>query len=203
MRSARSGRQSPPISCKLPLASSRHIPCWVPLARGTFGPAEAGQPPCLDPMSVLPALKSSRSVLLPFSRAIQGNARREPWELWYSWQRGNCELQIRGTCRGLESHPHPALKAGALPASGNQWNHRFTIGQGSATEFVAGPDLPLSNRLPTSAGRNSLILRLWSFVTVSNPASRFVTVLPRSRPSDSATGVFRTARTSDFTVVLT
>ena len=38
--------------------------------------------------------------------AILGNARREPWEIWHSWQRGICKLQILGAYRGFESHPH-------------------------------------------------------------------------------------------------
>ena len=39
--------------------------------------------------------------------AILGNARREPWEIWHSWQRGICKLRILVTYRGSESHSHP------------------------------------------------------------------------------------------------
>ena len=42
--------------------------------------------------------------------------------------------------QGFESYPHPALEAGALPASGNQRNHRLTVDLAHATNFVAGPD---------------------------------------------------------------
>lgn len=41
--------------------------------------------------------------------AILGNARREPWEIWHSWQRGICKLQIPGAYPGFESHPHRHL----------------------------------------------------------------------------------------------
>jgi len=38
--------------------------------------------------------------------AILGNARREPWEIWHSWQRGICNLLTPGSPEGFESHPH-------------------------------------------------------------------------------------------------
>jgi hypothetical protein len=44
-----------------------------------------------------------RTWLLPFSWAILGNARREPWEIWHSWPRGICNLQILLTPQGFES----------------------------------------------------------------------------------------------------
>ena len=66
----------------------------MPVTAGAFGTAGAAPSPPLVPTSVLSAFQSSCSAQLPFSWAILGNARREPWEIWHSWQRGICKLQI-------------------------------------------------------------------------------------------------------------
>ena len=44
---------------------------------------------------------------------------------------------------GFEFHPHPALKAGALPANSNQRNHRLAVGQAHATILASDRISPL------------------------------------------------------------
>ncbi len=71
-------------------------------------PPECGDPE-VTPGLLNPSQKASARVCRTPSNcfwAILGNARREPWEIWHSWQRGICKLQILGAYRGFESHPH-------------------------------------------------------------------------------------------------